>query len=120
MASKLLVLSGAVLALLLASAVPDPADAHRAGGHGYSHHGGGHSYGRSYSQSHPNPGYRPHGHQGHGHFRHRHRHFFIGAPFVYDYAYGAYDGGCYWLRRRALYTGSSYWWSRYYACIGAY
>jgi hypothetical protein len=27
-------------------------------------------------------------------------------------------GGCEWLRRRALLTGSRYWWRRYYACRG--
>ncbi len=33
--------------------------------------------------------------------------------------YGAgYGGGCGWLYRRAINTGSSYWWSRYNACAG--
>ena len=36
---------------------------------------------------------------------------FVGAPFLYDgYDYG---NGCYWLRRNAAYSGSSYWWGRY-------
>jgi hypothetical protein len=51
----------------------------------------------------------------------RHRHHFRGRTFVYGYPYvdGYYDysDGCYWLRRRALATGSSYWWDRYYDCI---
>jgi hypothetical protein len=34
-------------------------------------------------------------------------------------SYG-YGPGCGWLRRRALDTGSSYWWRRYRACIGGY
>ena len=38
---------------------------------------------------------------------------FIGAPIV---TYGYYDGGCRWLRHRAVVTGSSYWWRRYRAC----
>jgi hypothetical protein len=36
---------------------------------------------------------------------------------------GLYAGGydyddCRWLKRRAIHTGSSYWWSRYHACRG--
>jgi hypothetical protein len=31
-------------------------------------------------------------------------------------AYGYYGGRCAWLRRRAYYTGSAYWWSRYNRC----
>jgi hypothetical protein len=52
---------------------------------------------------------------GHGH-SHHHRRFYYSAPFV---GYGAYygDSGCSWLRRRAEATGSSYWWSRYEACL---
>jgi hypothetical protein len=58
-------------------------------------------------------------------FAHRrnfhHRRVFVGAPFLYG-GYNAYGYGdqCYWLRRRALYTGSPYWWNRYYACINGY
>jgi len=37
------------------------------------------------------------------------------APFVGGYAYG---GGCAYFYRRAVATGSSYWWSRYYDCVG--
>jgi hypothetical protein len=52
------------------------------------------------------------------HFRHHRRFAFVG---VYGYPYyDDYYGGCYWLRRRALYTGSSYWWHRYYACRHGY
>jgi len=36
------------------------------------------------------------------------------APFVGGYAYG---GSCDYYYRRALATGSSYWWSRYHDCI---
>jgi hypothetical protein len=48
----------------------------------------------------------------------RHHRVFIGglayaAPY---YVYANYDS-CYWLKRRALYTGSGYWWSRYYECL---
>jgi hypothetical protein len=37
-----------------------------------------------------------------------------GVPFVYGY-YG-YGNSCYWLKRRAIRTGSHYWWRRYRAC----
>jgi hypothetical protein len=37
---------------------------------------------------------------------------------VYGPSYYAYGDDCWWLRRRAEITGSSYWWNRYYACIG--
>jgi hypothetical protein len=52
------------------------------------------------------------------HFRHHRRFAFVG---VYGYPYyDDYYEGCYWLRRRALYTGSAYWWHRYYACRHGY
>jgi hypothetical protein len=57
-------------------------------------------------------------HHGHKFARH-HRYRFVGVPLAYygysNYAYA--DNSCYWLRRRALDSGSSYWWNRYYACI---
>jgi hypothetical protein len=54
-------------------------------------------------------------------FRHHHRHarVFAFAPSYYDDGY-AYGDGCYWLKRRALYTGSRYWWNRYYGCVNGY
>jgi hypothetical protein len=54
----------------------------------------------------------------HRHHRHVHRRVFIAAPVYYSrpVVYRAYDDGCYWLKRRAIYTGSPYWWNRYYAC----
>jgi hypothetical protein len=59
----------------------------------------------------------------HKHFSHKRRFDdrFVGVgigwwPGYYSYGYGY--GGCESLRRQALYTGSSYWWNRYYACIG--
>jgi hypothetical protein len=60
------------------------------------------------------------------HHRHKfarhHKYRFVGVPLAY-YGYSNYaylDNSCYWLRRRALDTGSSYWWNRYYACIDGY
>ena len=61
-------------------------------------------------------------HRFHGPRIHRHRHHgfrrfhygFVGGP-VYFHRYH-YSGGCGWLRRRALRTGSPQWWHRYRAC----
>jgi hypothetical protein len=52
------------------------------------------------------------------HLRHRgpylhRRHFFYGGPVIIHRSYG---DGCYWLKRRALNTGSRYWWHRYQEC----
>jgi hypothetical protein len=40
------------------------------------------------------------------------RGFYI-AP-VYGYRY--YNDDCYWLKRKAIRTGSRYWWRRYHEC----
>ena len=62
---------------------------------------------------------RHHGHHHHGHHRRFRGYAFYGLPYVY--AYSAYDGyGCSYLRRRALRTGSSYWWRRYEECRYGY
>jgi hypothetical protein len=69
-----------------------------------------------------------HGHD-HDHFVHNnhfHDHFhnrvFVAGigwwPGYYGYGYGY--GGCGWLYQQAVYTGSPYWWNRYYACTGYY
>jgi hypothetical protein len=109
---KLLASSVAALAMLALASAAQPALARGHGGHG----GHGHSMGwggggprfssvRQFS--------RPH-HVFVHRFRHHRRFAVIG---VYPYAYG---DGCYWLRRRALFTGSPYWWRRYYACRSGY
>jgi hypothetical protein len=56
------------------------------------------------------------------HFHHGHR-VFVGYGFYYGYYDGdyydyGYGGGCGWLYRRAVVTGSPYWWNRYNACLG--
>lgn len=44
---------------------------------------------------------------------------FYGVPTYGFYDSGHYDGGgCYWLKRRAINTGSRYWWRRYRDCRG--
>lgn len=55
-----------------------------------------------------------HRHRHHHHHHRFHRHFYV-APFV---AAGVYGGGCYWLKVKAVETGSGYWWNRYYNCRG--
>ena len=66
---------------------------------------------------------------GHDHFAHDHFHDHFHNRFVavgiggwwpgyYDYGYGY--GGCGWLYRRAVITGSPYWWDRYNSCTYYY
>jgi hypothetical protein len=115
MTRKMLALGSAALAALMLTAGMSTADArggHHGGHHGYS---GRHGYTgpRSFGPRHSGPRF-----YGRGHHRHHGRGFIIGAPFVYGgYSYYGY-GGCEWLRRRAIATGSPYYWDRYYACIG--
>ncbi len=52
-----------------------------------------------------------HGHGG----RHFRGYGFYGGPAYGYYGYSD-DDDCYWLRRRALDTGSRYWWRRYNEC----
>lgn len=53
-----------------------------------------------------------------GHHRDRDFGFFFGAPVIGSYVEN--DGGCYWLKRRAVRTGNPYWWDRYEACRDGY
>ena len=55
----------------------------------------------------------------HDKFHNRHRVFRNGVwVWVYGPGYTTYGDDCYWLRRQAIITGSSYWWDRYNACVG--
>lgn len=63
---------------------------------------------------------------GRHHGRHNNRRFYgggygyypyYGASYYSDYGYGS---DCGWLRRRAVNTGSSYWWRRYEQCVSDY
>ena len=52
---------------------------------------------------------------GHKHHHHGLR-VIIGAPVVYG-GYGYHNHRpCYWLYRKAQYTGSHYWWKRFHQC----
>jgi hypothetical protein len=62
------------------------------------------------------------GDRGGRHHSHNHRHrgggvgIYVGPGYGYsDYGYS--DGECAWLYRRAIRTGSGYWWRRYRDCI---
>ncbi len=55
-------------------------------------------------------GFRRHGFYGGGYRRHHYRPRIYIAP-----SYGYYNS-CRWLKRKALYTGSHYWWRRYQHC----
>jgi hypothetical protein len=110
MNSKLLASSVAALAMLALASAAQPALAHGHGGH--------HSHSMGVAGSAPRFSSvrqfsRPH-HVFVHRFRHHRRFAVVG---LYPYAYG---DGCYWLKRRALYTGSPYWWRRYYACRHGY
>jgi hypothetical protein len=113
-------LLASVLAAVMLSLAAGSAEARHGGGGGHWGGGGGHWSGGG---GHWGGGaMRSHGFAAQRHFGHRHGNnaFFAVAPFYYsDGGYG-YGDGCYWLRRRALYTGSGYWWNRYYACVNGY
>ena len=109
---KLLSSSVAALAMLALASAAQPALARGHGGHGgHGHSMGGGGWAPRFSSA--RPFFRPH-HVFVRRFRHHRRFAVVG---LYPYAYG---DGCYWLRRRALYTGSPYWWRRYYACRHGY
>jgi hypothetical protein len=119
MTKKLVAVLAASAALLLVASSFEPAEArhgHGSGGWsggGKSHFAGARLGGKSFVAK--------SFHFGHArHFRGRHR--FIGAPLVYGaYYYGPYYGnGCYWLKRKAIVTGSPYWWDRYNECLYGY
>ncbi|KAB2918383.1 MAG: hypothetical protein F9K29_08585 [Hyphomicrobiaceae bacterium] len=139
--------AASVAALLTASVTVEPAAAQRWHGGGpsassaRSFSGGARSFStgrafsgpRSYSRSYragpsvrsyafAGPGPRVYSRKHHYGHRHAHRHrgrLIYGVPLAV-YGYYEYADSCYYLRRRALETGSSYWWNRYYDCINGY
>lgn len=57
--------------------------------------------------------------EGREHERFEHRRFHRGPVFYLNSGHGYGNGdGCYWLKRRALNSGSRYWWHRYNECRG--
>jgi hypothetical protein len=120
MPKKLFAWAAGVCALMLTSGVYQPADAKHAGSSGGSKgsFSMGHSYrlGAPYKSAYAKPAYAKTTHAfKHKHaFRHHKRIIVVGYN---DYAYGS---ECYWLKRKALYSGSAYWWNRYYTCVEGY
>ncbi|MGZ5889280.1 MAG: hypothetical protein ACXWJS_01620 [Hyphomicrobium sp.] len=117
------------VALILAAAVllgPAAGVSVAKPGHGGGPHIGHPGYGGGAFRMHRGggvPGYRGPGRNwayGSGNFR-RHRGYGYGYGYgyggFYPYYYGGY-GGCGWLYAQAAANGSSYWWQRYYECVG--
>lgn len=73
---------------------------------GFRHFGGGGRHGIY------GGGFRRHGVYGGHSFRHRQYY----RPRIYVAPVYGYNSGCRWLKRKALYTGSHYWWRRYQHC----
>jgi hypothetical protein len=112
MLRRLFASAAAAFALLFVLATFDTADARRGGSHGFS---GGRSAGfsgRSFSGARFSGGAR--------HFRGRNLIIGAGVPLAYGAYYYGYGDGCYWLKRRAINSGSGYWWNRYYSCVNGY
>jgi hypothetical protein len=87
-------------------------------GHGMSMGGG---RGGSFGRGDVGRGGRHFGFRDGRHHRNGRVGVFIGSGLGYDgYGYDGYyyddDYSCAWLYRRAVYTGSSYWWRRYRDC----
>jgi hypothetical protein len=86
---------------------------HYGGSHAYRGGGGSHYKGRHYAAP------KHYGHYN-NHYNYKYRRYGRYYRNYGWYGYGVYGygyGGCAWLRRQALITGSSYWWQRYYDCI---
>ena len=76
--------------------------------------GGGDGYrSRSGDRYRSHRGGHRHAHRGRG------RYLLYAAP-IGAYGYYAYGDGCEWLRQRAHYSGSAYWWDRYNSCVYGY
>jgi hypothetical protein len=97
---------------------------YRGGGGKFAYKGGG-KY-RGGSQAWRGKGYRGayawNGYRGHGrHHRHNYPYFWPGVAWGGVGIYSTYGyGGCGWVYRRAMATGSPYWWRRYQDCIYGY
>lgn len=122
MTRKLLAWTAGVCALMLTSGAYQPVEA-KHGAHSSSSHHSSSAMSRSYRVGAP---YARHAYAKpafvkNAHFvRHRHAFRHHRRIVVVGYNDYGYAGDCYWLKRKALYTGSGYWWSRYYACVEGY
>src|SRR5262245_9538550 len=122
MPKKLLACAAGACALMLTSGLSQPVEAKHGGHSGPSKSSSssmGHSYrvGTPYVKStYARPMYVNKAHS----FKHKHAFRHHKRIIVVGYNDYGYANDCYWLKRRALYSGSSYWWSRYYACVEGY
>ena len=95
--------------------------AYRGGGSAKFHtnQGGKYAYRGSGQKFHTNPGgkYRWSGKYD-NHYRYGHRRYGYNA--WYGLPLYSYGSGCGYLYRRAVETGSTYWWDRYRRCTGVY
>jgi len=109
-------LLASILAATLVFVAAGTAEARHGGGGHWGGGGGGHWRSGHWGGM----AAHPHAFSGRSHFafrHHRHHRVFAFAPYYYDYGYA---DGCYWLKRRAINTGSGYWWNRYYSCVNGY
>ena len=93
--------------------------AYRGGGGGgrYAYRGGGKYHGYKGGKHYAYKNYGNYNrYKNYGHYNRYRRYGWYGLPYI-SYGYG---GGCNWLYRNAVATGSSYWWNRYYQCTGSY
>lgn len=79
------------------------------GGYGSVHKPG---FGKGYAYKHKHHDKKHH--RKHIYYRYA-RHYYY-----YDFYDYSYADNCAWLYRKAIYTGSAYWWNRYYACVNYY
>ena len=101
--------------------------AYRGGGGGAKFHtnqGLKYGYRGSGGKFHTNPGGK-YGKGWSGKYGHHHDHNYgryqrYGLYAWYGLPLYTYGGGCGWLYRQAVATGSDYWWDRYYRCTGSY
>ncbi len=121
MTRKSIAVAAIALAAVLVGSSFDAAEARRGGGGGWGGGGGGRFVARSFGGSsfRAAPSFRVgRSHVGPRYYR---RGLAVGVPLAGYGAYYAYGGGgCGWLYRNAVYTGSGYWWNRYYACVNGY
>jgi hypothetical protein len=92
------------------------------GGKSFRYSGGGNQFkGSSHGKHYAYGGKWPsndnfnHHNKHHNYYRRSGYYPWYGLP-LYSY----YGGGCGWLYRKAVATGSDYWWNRYYQCTGYY
>ena len=122
MSKKLLAWVAGACALMLTSGSYQPAEAKHGGHSGTSGHSAktmSHSYrvGAPYvKHAYAKPVFVKNAHV----FKHKHAFRHHKRIIVVGYNDYGYADDCYWLKRKALYTGSGYWWSRYHACVQGY